>query len=415
MHAVLVSIGTDGDIFPYVGLGAVLRARGHRVTLVASEHYEPLAQRHGFGFRALVSTAENKALFEHPDFWNPFKTAVLSARWGLRFVRRQYDLLASLAAPGTVLIANPAVFAASLVHEKLGVPTVNLIPQPWLILSADAPSAMPYLTLLTRAPRPIWSLCLRGMEFMGDRIICPELNRIRATLGLKPVHRIFRNWLSRELVLGIFPDWFGLPQADWPRQIRCTGFPLYDGGQSSDLAPELSEFCRAGEPPVAFTFGSGMAHSAELFRTALEACAILSRRAIVLTKYRNQLPAVLPATVRHCSFAPFQRLFPLCAAVVHHGGIGTVAEALAAGTPQLIRPICFDQADNGARVKRLGVGDCLPSGHSNGRMIAAALRPLLTEKVRLRGRELAARFDRTKPLETAADLVEGMGQPDPVL
>ena len=66
MHVVLISIGTDGDIFPYAGLGAALRARGHAVTLLASEHYEPLAVRHGFAFQALVSTAENDELFKHP-------------------------------------------------------------------------------------------------------------------------------------------------------------------------------------------------------------------------------------------------------------------------------------------------------------------------------------------------------------
>ena len=71
MHVLLVSVGTDGDIFPYVGLGAALRARGHSVTLVASEHYEPLARRHGFAFAALVSAEANRELFEHPDFWNP--------------------------------------------------------------------------------------------------------------------------------------------------------------------------------------------------------------------------------------------------------------------------------------------------------------------------------------------------------
>ena len=80
MHVLLVSVGTDGDIFPYVGLGVALRARGHSVTLVASEHYEPLATRHGFAFAALVSAEENRELFEHPDFWNPLKTAPLMAR-----------------------------------------------------------------------------------------------------------------------------------------------------------------------------------------------------------------------------------------------------------------------------------------------------------------------------------------------
>src|SRR6185503_17388320 len=103
MHAVLVSIGTDGDIFPYVGLGAALCARGHRVTLVASGHYESLARTHGFAFQTLVSAEENRALFEHPDFWNPLKTAPLMARWAVRFIPRQYHLLSKLVTPETVL------------------------------------------------------------------------------------------------------------------------------------------------------------------------------------------------------------------------------------------------------------------------------------------------------------------------
>ena len=80
MHVLLVSVGTDGDIFPYVGLGVALQARGHTVTLVASEHYEPLATSHGFAFAPLVSSEENRELFEHPDFWKPLKTAPLMAR-----------------------------------------------------------------------------------------------------------------------------------------------------------------------------------------------------------------------------------------------------------------------------------------------------------------------------------------------
>jgi len=71
-----------------------------------------------------------------------------------------------------------------------------------------------------------------------------------------------------------------------------------------------------------------------------------------LTRYPHQLPAPLPPFVRKCAFAPFTELFPLCAALMHHGGIGTTARALAAGTPQLILPLAYDQPDNAARVKR---------------------------------------------------------------
>jgi UDP:flavonoid glycosyltransferase YjiC (YdhE family) len=408
MHALLVSVGTDGDIFPYVGLGIALRSRGHSVALVASEHYEPLATRHGFAFAALVSEAENRELFEHPDFWNPLKTAPLMARWGVRFIRRQYDLLSKLATTETVLVANPGVLATALVHEKIGVPTANLVLQPWMIPSAIAPPIIPGFTLLSRAPRPVWKLFARGLDVFGDILMGRELNGLRVELGLKPMRRILSNWLSRQLVIGMFPDWFGPPQADWPAQIQLTGFPMFDGVADQALPPEVLKFCEAGPPPVAFTFGTGMAHSAGLFQEAMEACAILGRRGILLTKYRNQLPDALPPTVLHCDFAPFQKLFPRCALVVHHGGIGTVAKAMAAGIPQLIHPQCFDQIDNGMRIKRLGVGDCLRAGRSGGKRIARALTALMTEEVRTRCRALGARFDGVDAFGTTAGLLEAL-------
>jgi hypothetical protein len=198
-------------------------------------------------------------------------------------------LLSKLATQETVLVANPGVFAASFVHEKLGVPLTNLILQPWMIPSSIAPPIMPNFTFLSHAPRPVWKVFWRGLDVVVDILIGRELNGLRAALGLKPMPRILQNWLSRRLVIGMFPDWYGLPQADWPAQMRLVGFPLFDGGQRETLAPEVLEFCRAGTPPVAFTFGTGMAHSAGLFRAALEACEILGAR-YFLTNYRDQLP-----------------------------------------------------------------------------------------------------------------------------
>jgi rhamnosyltransferase subunit B len=79
MHAILVSMGTDGDVFPFVGLGARLRWRGHRVTLVANQHYQTLASHHGFAFRALVSDEETNELMSNPDVWHPIKSAMVGA------------------------------------------------------------------------------------------------------------------------------------------------------------------------------------------------------------------------------------------------------------------------------------------------------------------------------------------------
>jgi rhamnosyltransferase subunit B len=106
MHAILASIGTDGDIYPYLGLGAVLRARGHRVTLAASEDYGDRAAAHGFGFAPLISAAENHALLSNPDFWHPLKGGKVGADWGAPLVERQFELLDALARePDALLIA----------------------------------------------------------------------------------------------------------------------------------------------------------------------------------------------------------------------------------------------------------------------------------------------------------------------
>jgi len=406
MHVVLISIGTDGDIFPYIGLGATLRARGHAVALATSEPYRALAEKQGLGFHALVSTEENRELFEHPDFWHPLKTAPLMARWGSQFLRRQYDLLSKLTTRETVFVSNPGILAAPLVHEKLGVPIANLVLQPWLIPSSIAPPIVPGVTWLAHAPRPVWKVFLRGLDFVVDFLVGRKLNALCADLGLPPTRRILTNWLSRQLVIAMFSDWFGPPQADWPAQIRLVGFPMFNGEPDRPLPKDVLNFCHAGKPPVAFTFGTGMAHPAVLFRQAMEACELLGGRAIFLTKYRNQLPDTLPPTVLHCDFAPFQKLFPQCAAVVHHGGIGTTAKAMAAGIPQLIHPQCFDQIDNGMRVKRLGVGDCLRDKPGSGKKIAAALTALMTEETRTRCRKLMTRFENVDAFATSAELVE---------
>ena len=410
MHLILTSIGTDGDILPFIGLGITLRARGHAVTLVASAHYQSLATASDLSFQPLVSVEENQDLFDHPDFWRPTKTGPLSARWGLRYLERQFELLSRLVRDDTVIVSNPGVFAAALVSEKRGCPLANLILQPWLIPSSMAPPLMPGLGALHGAPPFVWKLFWRFLDFYGAVLIGRDLNRFRARLGLKPMHRIFRNWLSPQLVVGLFPDWYGPPQSDWPKQIHLTGFPLSDGRTSRVLPEEVSHFCESGSPPVVFTFGTGMRHSASLFRLASEVIARTGLRAIFLTKHRDQLPEPLSSSICHCEFASFQQLFPKCSAVVHHGGIGTVSQAMKAGVPQLILPICFDQSDNGARVSRLGVGDWLNTRRQSPQRVAQSLTALLRPEVRQRCLEFKSRLDDTDQLEQTAGTIESLGR-----
>jgi UDP:flavonoid glycosyltransferase YjiC (YdhE family) len=409
LHFILSSLGTDGDILPYVGLGAKLLGRGHRVTLVAAEPFHELAAAHGLEFRALITAEENHQLLANPDFWHPWKGAVHCARWGVRFMPRQYNLFSELASQGEpVLVVTPALFAAAFVHEKKHVPLVNLLLQPWMIPSSVAPPVMAGLPLPRWAPPPVWQLLWRAIDVVGDVLLGGEVNRLRRSIGLPHIRRILGRWFSSQLVLGMFPEWFGSPALDWPRQVRLMGFPLFEGNKGQTLPADLAEFLQAGQPPVVFTFGTGMMHAEPLFRRMLVACEQMGARALFLTRYREQLPEALPPFARHCRFAPFQQLLPRCSAVVHHGGIGTLATALSSGTPQLILPFAFDQADNAARARNLGVAESLDPRRASPAQVANALRSLLTPETKARCRIVAARLGTHDALAMAAEAVENL-------
>jgi rhamnosyltransferase subunit B len=407
MHVILATVGTDGDVFPHLGLAAALRARGHRVTIAAPEPYRARVHDLGIEFCPLVTADEAARMLADPDLWHPFRSGVMMARWGGPLVPRQYEALAALArAPGSVLVANPGVLAARLVQEKLGTPTASLLLQPGLLPSATAPPEMPGgLTIPSWLPRPLRALYWLAVDAAGYALLGRTLNRVRVPLGLPKVRRFFRWWLSPELVIGLFPGWYAAPQPDWPPQLRLAGFGRFDGARG-ELPEDVRAFCVEGPPPVAFTLGTGMRHASGFFRTAVAACAALGARGLLLTKYSEVVPAYLPAGVCHCAFAPFRELLPLCGAVVHHGGIGTTAAALGAGCPQLVLPLAWDQPDNAARVARLGVGMTLgPRRRSRGHL-ARALARLLAPEVAVRCREVARHAGGRDGLEVAADWVE---------
>ncbi|HLL88375.1 MAG TPA: nucleotide disphospho-sugar-binding domain-containing protein, partial [Tepidisphaeraceae bacterium] len=138
-------------------------------------------------------------------------------------------------------------------------------------------------------------------------------------------------------------------------------------------------------------------------------CRRLGRRGLLLTRFAEQVPTDLPPGVIHVPFAPFSQLLPRCAALVHHGGIGTTSQGLAAGVPQLVMPMSHDQPDNALRVMRLGVGDALAPRWFTGRRVAARLGALLgSADVRRRCADVVQKFGADDGIARACDLIESL-------
>jgi UDP:flavonoid glycosyltransferase YjiC (YdhE family) len=145
----------------------------------------------------------------------------------------------------------------------------------------------------------------------------------------------------------------------------------------SELPASLQSFLEAGDPPIVFTPGSANCMAGRFFRAAVDACVAMHRRGVLLTRFSDQVPKNLPAFIAHFDYAPLSELLPRSAALISHGGIGSVSQAMAAGLPQLIMPLAHDQFDNAARVRRLSVGDSLEPRRFTGRRIARVLERLL--------------------------------------
>jgi rhamnosyltransferase subunit B len=375
LSILLVTIGSAGDVNPFLAIGRALRERGHDVTLISGAPFEEAALEAGLAFVPLGTRDDYMRVVDDPDLWDPNRGFQVFARHVVvPAIRTVYDLLSSRLDPNTVIVAQGQAFGAHLVHEKHGIPfvTVNLQPAAFRTIH-DSPLIPPWIPSIARP-----SLYAAIDFLLLDRELAGPINAFRTELGLAPVKHILGSWAhSPDKTIGLFPEWFASPQPDWPQNAKLAGFVLHSDGPGT-LPSQLVDFLDAGEPPIIFTPGTEMKHAHDFFVTSVQALAQLGRRGILLSRHIDHLPPSLPEGVISFPYIPFDASLPRAAAIVHHGGIGTTAQAIAAGIPQVVRPMAHDQPDNAARVQRLGLGVTIPPKQYTADRVHSSLYSLLS-------------------------------------
>jgi UDP:flavonoid glycosyltransferase YjiC (YdhE family) len=395
---VLLPIGSHGDVHPFAAIGREMKRRGHRVTMIAAEPFCGIAAALGFDYVPTLTDGEYQSLMNHPDLWDAAKglRVVFDEAILRKYIPIQYDLLKRAIEPGgTVVVAGTMGYSARILQETHGVPLVTVHLQPMSLCSVADPPVHPAGHDMTWLPKPLIRLAYWAAEkFQTDPMLRPAINDFRRTLHLPPVSRVLTRWASSpELVLGTFPKWFG-PVPDAGPAFRHVGFVPYDDANARPTPPTLSAFLADGPPPVVFSFGSAMRTGRPYFEAAVEACTRANVRGVLLAKGGDQIPPALPANVVQFDYAPFSEVFPQAAAVVHHGGIGTTAQALWAGVPQLIMPMAFDQADNATRLRRLGLARIRFPKKFTGANVAGDLKSILADEAMKRtARDWAPKID----------------------
>ena len=415
---VITTIGSLGDLYPYLAIALGLRARGHHVILATSRRYRQKIESLGLGFHSVRPEC---------DFLDDLQAArrFTDMRWGLIRLGRELFLPALresyadtlAAAQGADLIVSQIPLAARLVAEKTGIPWASTIHIPLFFFSGDDPSVFPIAPVLTKklrmlGPR-VWGPALRFAK-RRTRFLGAPWYRLRAELGLPPIddHPLGDSH-SPALVLALFSKIIADKQPDWPPQTIVTGFPFHDGDHH-ELAADLVRFLDEGPPPIVFTLGTAIvADAGDFYEQSAQAAAKLGRRAILIVgpEPRNK-PASLPGGVTAIDYAPFSALFPRAAAVVHHGGIGTTGMAMRAGRPTLVMPCAWDQPDNAARAERLGIARVISRRRYTAPRAAAELSRLLGDPNYARNAAAVAdRLRHEDGVRTACDALEGLLRP----
>jgi rhamnosyltransferase subunit B len=282
-----------------------------------------------------------------------------------------------------LLISVTPQFAASIVAELLHIPSISVILAPSTLPSASI-AALP---LPVQLPASLQRLSNRFSWFVGGiflrQIVDKPINSVRRTFHVPPRSNLM--WtgnLSPHLTALAVSSAFLPRPDDWPESIKMMGFCFWDHPATWQFPETLKAFLDGDKPVIAVTAGSVAPEERTLFvayyQTSVESILACGARALVINAPKNALVPEQQEDVLHLPFAPFSAVFPACASVIHHGGIGTIAQCLRAGVPSLVVPGGLDQPFNAAQVVQRKAGLWIPRKHYTKRRAEQALKALLS-------------------------------------
>jgi UDP:flavonoid glycosyltransferase YjiC (YdhE family) len=388
MRLLVAAFGDPGHAFPAIALARELGRRGHEVLVETWERWREAVEGEGLAFTG----AQEYTVYPPPGPDTPDGQTAAAAAHALARLMEGFE--------PDLVVSDILTLAPTLAAEVAGVPHATLIPH---VYPVQQPG-MPMYSLGLRPPRTAlgrlgWRATGPLLE-MGLRRGRDELNETRARLGLGPIER-FHGGISELLAMvGTFPQ-LEYPR-EWPAQVRVTG-PLF-----FELPGEEVALPDGDGPLVLVAPSTSQDPECELLRVVLEGLAEEPVRVLATTnRHLPERPIEVPDNAVLLDWVLYSQAMPAADVVICHGGHGTVARSLAAGTPLLVCPAVGDMGENAARVAWSGAGLSVPRRLLSPRAIRLATWRLLGEpRFGARAGEIAAWSETHDGAVTAADLVE---------
>ncbi len=343
-NIIIVTHWTGGDVYPFIKIGLALKNQKHEVTVITHCCYEKDVKDRGLAFAALDD--EN----EYEEFINDFPLladAVKNLQGVQYFNEKYYSSPRIMKEVGiiskycnrtdTILIArHRSSISALLVAEKYGFPVVPVLLAPNYLSHMDFHE-----------------------EIMG-KDMCEKINQSRSLLGL-PLISSWKDWLlSPPTFIAAWPEWYAEVDYRLCPDVHFIGFITEKTNEETELDPEIEHLLNSKKTVALITGGTSKMLNPDFYKISAEACFEAGFSGILVTAYDQYIPKPLPEGIIHRNNLNLNLYLPKVNMVIHHGGIGTITEAIISGTPQIILPHLADRPDNALRIQSFGIGLSFP-------------------------------------------------------
>ncbi|NCN28367.1 glycosyltransferase family 1 protein [bacterium] len=363
---IFTTIGSLGDLHPIMGVAKKLQEMGHQPIIAASEFYRTYIEAADISFHPV------RPFINHED--PTIIKAVLDTKKGPEILHKNYifpelresveDLL-HITEGADLIVSSVLSYYVPMVSHISGVPWVNGILSPISMWSGYDPpilAPVPFLGKMRFLPPAIHHFILKQLFKVSEPWAKP-LKKLRQEYGMSAgLNPFWEGLFQGQKTLCFWSKHFYDKKPDWPSNAITTGFVFYDPAQEAPLKEEVSRFIFKNDSVFIFTLGStSILDPAEFLEIFYNVAKELTVGCIITTgkRFLNEFKKRNTDKVLFVDYIPYTKSFPLVDLVIHQGGVGTTANCLKAGIPQIVLPFCMDQFDNGYRVKRLGAGEVL--------------------------------------------------------
>ena len=419
MRITILSLGSRGDVQPFIALAVGLQKTGrYKVRFAAPDNFESHAREYSLNFSPLGVDTQKMLGTGGID---PDRNILLFLWKVLRSMKPLAERIAentwSACQNAEFIIYSMLGVGAYHVAEKLGVPCIMASPIPGFAPTRAYPNpggVFPSLPLGGGYNRLTHILSGHLFQIFTG----PFINRWRKEKVHLPAipfgkYPYFHMGGRPQPIFGSYSPIISPKPPDWGDNIHVCGYWFLDPAPDWQPPPQLITFLEAGAPPVYIGFGS-MANRApqkmaQLVQKALE---LSGQRGILAAGWGGLDNANLPDNIFALDSVPHAWLFPRMAAVVHHGGAGTTGAGFRAGVPSVLVPHMGDQPFWAKRVTELGVGpQPIPRRKLTSARLAAAITTATTDQnMQARAAALGERIRAEDGVARTIEIIEGFSQ-----